>query len=497
MNKQPVPIYIRVSSEDQVEGSGLPIQLRDCKSAVIREGFAPGQVFADEGESAKTTDRPDFLRLMEYIRENRPPAVAVWKLDRLARNSLDSQLFRAKMKEYGCRLISATEAIPDDYSGKLFADIISAIAEYDNSLRAERCRNGMAYRAQEGHWVNAPPLGYKATRTTDNKPMLEPDENAPLVRELFRMVAEGKSQSEARAFVTAKGLRARTGKPLSKQVVSKMLFKSVYAGILVGKLVNNPIPGKWPALVSQEIFDKVQIRLRRGIQVRRDSDDFPLRGLLACHKCGRLLTASYSKGRSGTYAYYHCHGCNGVRVRREEAENALTSRIDGLAIEDGMLDLMEQMIAEQAGKYYRPAKEKKEKMRKRLLKIEKQMDRLVELRISGKIKLQAYEDKYSRLDNEILLARNDYNEADKEKIDILEEFKRARILLTRPGTIWRTATTREKHLFFPLLFEQPLVPQVDKKSRTIRLDGSTSLVWWARRDSNPRPGGYEPPALTD
>lgn len=482
MNTAPVPLYIRVSHEDQVQGSGLPIQLRDCKAAAEREGFAHGEVFAEEGESAKTADRPQFLKLMDFIREHRPPAVVVWKLDRLARNSLDSQLFRAKLKEYGTRLISATEAIPDDYSGKLFADIISAIAEYDNSLRAERSRNGMVWRAQQGYWVNSPPLGYQAARTHDDKPTLEPDEKAPLVLELFRLVADGSSQADARAVVTHKGLRSRTGKPLTKQAVSNMLSNAAYAGIMNGKLVPVPIPGKWPAIVPQDIFDAVQVRLRRGTQTRRDSMDFPLRGLLACPNCESMLTASYSKGNGGSYAYYHCHGCNGVRVRREEAEEAVTALIDGLAVEEDMLDYMETLLARTMKAYFDPARKEKEKMRRKLIGLEERMDRLVELRLSGKIDSERYEEKYSDLEDRLLHARHDYNIADKEKIDLLEEFKQARCLLNNPGRFWRTASTPERHTVFPLLFDKPLTVMADKKAGTLRLEGSNCQIWLSITD---------------
>ena len=37
-------------------------------------------------------------------------------------------------------------------------------------------------------------------------------------------------------------------------------------------------------------------------------DEFPLRGLLVCHNCGKNLTGSISKGNGGRYLYYHCQG---------------------------------------------------------------------------------------------------------------------------------------------------------------------------------------------
>ena len=177
-----IPIYIRVSSDDQVHGTSLQSQLQECRAALKRDGQTPGEVFADEGESAKSIEtRPAFLRLLDHIKEYRPPAVMVHKIDRFARNNLEAQIVRSKLTKLGCRLLSATEAISDDPSGKFMFDVLSAVAEYDNRLRSERCRQGMVSQVAQGWWVYSPPLGYNIARTPQNKPTLTPDESrAPL-----------------------------------------------------------------------------------------------------------------------------------------------------------------------------------------------------------------------------------------------------------------------------------------------------------------------------
>jgi hypothetical protein len=48
---------------------------------------------------------------------------------------------------------------------------------------------------------------------------------------------------------------------------------------------------------------------------QRNRPDFPLRGFVRCEACGRPLTGSWSKGRNGRYAYYHCQRqCRAVNV---------------------------------------------------------------------------------------------------------------------------------------------------------------------------------------
>jgi site-specific DNA recombinase len=51
---------------------------------------------------------------------------------------------------------------------------------------------------------------------------------------------------------------------------------------------------------------------------------FPLRGFLIFPECGRILTASASKGRNGLYYYYHCFSSYGVRFKVDNANGLFT-----------------------------------------------------------------------------------------------------------------------------------------------------------------------------
>src|ERR1700675_2859210 len=61
-------IYIRVSTKEQTENLSLPTQLRACEEYCRREGHEVLERFTEEGESAKTADRPELQRLLKYCR---------------------------------------------------------------------------------------------------------------------------------------------------------------------------------------------------------------------------------------------------------------------------------------------------------------------------------------------------------------------------------------------------------------------------------------------
>ena len=56
-------------------------------------------------------------------------------------------------------------------------------------------------------------------------------------------------------------------------------------------------------------------------------DNIPLRGFLICPNCGRILTASASKGRNQYYHYYHCSSDCGIRYKAPEVNAMMVDEI--------------------------------------------------------------------------------------------------------------------------------------------------------------------------
>lgn len=60
-------IYLRVSSEEQVENFSLDTQEEICRREATRRDFNIIEVFREEGRSAKTiTGRPILVKLLEF-----------------------------------------------------------------------------------------------------------------------------------------------------------------------------------------------------------------------------------------------------------------------------------------------------------------------------------------------------------------------------------------------------------------------------------------------
>ena len=156
-------IYLRVSSEEQIENYSLDTQEDICRKEADKRGYQIVDVFSEEGKSAKTiSGRTVLIDMLEYCRKNSRlvQAVFVYRLDRISRQTGDYLAIRKKLAEKGVTIISATEPTGDSPTEKLVETILAGFAQLDNDIRSERTRNGLRARFLAGLISGKPPLGY-------------------------------------------------------------------------------------------------------------------------------------------------------------------------------------------------------------------------------------------------------------------------------------------------------------------------------------------------
>jgi site-specific DNA recombinase len=103
-------------------------------------------------------------------------------------------------------------------------------------------------------------------------------------------------------------------------------------------------------IISEELFNDVQKRLKtKGTSHKKLNEDFPLRGVIRCATCGKLLTAGCAKGRSKHYAHYWCWTpkCKKVNIRREALEKQFVSLLSRIEPTAELMAELPSRIAEQ------------------------------------------------------------------------------------------------------------------------------------------------------
>jgi DNA invertase Pin-like site-specific DNA recombinase len=94
------------------------------------------KTFSDVMSGARD-DRPGLAALLDYVREG--DVVAVWKLDRLGRNTLHILETIKKLTEREVTLVSTTDGIDSSTAaGRMVIGVLASMAEFERELVKER-----------------------------------------------------------------------------------------------------------------------------------------------------------------------------------------------------------------------------------------------------------------------------------------------------------------------------------------------------------------------
>src|SRR5262249_47553246 len=158
-------------------------------------------------------------------------------------------------------------------NGKFFRNVMGSMNQLFSDQLSEKTSDRMAAQVKAGRFPFGAPIGYLNVNKT-----LQPDPNrAPLVREAFELFASGRyvTADAVLKIVTAMGLTTRKGNPVKPQTFSRMLKNPIYVGWVVSKKAQGR--GLHQPLISEEIFDAVQLRLNaKSVPHKKLNEDFPL-----------------------------------------------------------------------------------------------------------------------------------------------------------------------------------------------------------------------------
>jgi DNA invertase Pin-like site-specific DNA recombinase len=284
------------------------MQKEACLNYCRQQGITVQQVFIEEGESAKTADRTQFIKAIDYCKHAKGTVdyFIVWKIDRFARHTSDHFRVKTLLAKYGVSIRSVTETIGEDPQGHLMETILAGFAQFDNDIRAVRSRNGMEERLRQGIWVWRAPLGYYRKEKGANL-SIDP-KTAPMIKAAFEAYATGGYTYQSLTdYLKKRGFKLPSGSAPYKQLLEKVLRNPIYCGII--RVWDAEHKASFEPIIDEQLFNRCQSGYRNRIKnAPRNikNPKFPLRRLVVCDACRVPLTASTSTGRSGKrYSYYH------------------------------------------------------------------------------------------------------------------------------------------------------------------------------------------------
>lgn len=345
-------LYLRVSTEQQVDGNSLTTQ----KSLLLRHakarGYAVADIYVDAGLSGMNMNRPELQRLIADAQRQRFDLVLAWKVDRVSRSVKDLLDLVAVLREHGVEFAAVDQQFDtSDPVGVLTLHILGSFAQFEREMLVERTKEGQMHRLHRQDWSCGPvPYGYRK----ENGCLVEVPEEAKVVRRMFEMFLQLKGRRVVALRLNDEGLRTRRGAFWTCATVTEILRNPVYTGANVyGRRRKNDfhlrdaqdwtvVDGMRDAMVAPDMFQTAQALIaasQEGLAEKRAPEAYSLKGRVRCGKCGSAMCGRSLHRNGKVYRYYRCNGnqhrgrllCSGMSADADILEKAVMEKVRGLA----------------------------------------------------------------------------------------------------------------------------------------------------------------------
>ena len=460
-------IYLRVSTEEQVDNFSLDTQEDICRKEAQKRNYDVVEIFREEGRSAKNiSGRPVLISLLEFCRKNkgRIQAVFVYRLDRISRITADYLAIRKKLSENGVTIISSTEPTGDSPTEKLVETILAGFAQLDNDIRSERAKNGLRARFLSGLISGKPPLGYKYQAGYAVK---DPD-TWDKVKNAWELMTAGKtSLSQIANIMNEWGLRETHGKKeysLRPQTTNRIFRLKFYAGILCSATYPEEVKGQHVPMITLEQFYKVQAvldgrRVSDMVLVRRsrESKDFPLRRIVKCGICNIGLTGGWSKGRHARYPYYRCAGKCTKSTKVDTLDNALMALLKEITPKREGLNLFITWLYKIYHERYARLRKLRDEAENQIGELQAMRRQLVEKNLSGVYSDEIFKEQNAIIESKIMKAQiaKEDSTIDKYNLEKITDF--VRTLLADLGETYDKSNPKQIKVLLGSIFPDGLV----------------------------------------
>jgi site-specific DNA recombinase len=371
-------LYARVSTDAQQKEGTIESQLVELRRQIKVAGHELAAEYIDDGYTGTLLDRPALNRMRADVKTDRFDRIYFLAADRIAREVEYQRIIVGELLKHGKQITINGKDYEQNPENKLTLTMLGAFAEFERAKIIERTTRGRLHRlrmgemSSNGHRI----YGYHYVRKTSTAPatLAINEEQAAVVRSIFEMFASGtyglvtiSRHLEEHHILTSTG-RQRWDSNRIKLILKNETYAGtryfnrmtrVKKGDRQGKKL---IRGQWvyrerpdwiavnvPAIVSRELFDQVQEKLREhDKRYCQPVTHYLLSGLVQCGVCGSGCS-SFRRWQkvvrpSGAVSVYHhaAYRCN----RRARENNHDRTQIDRCTNSESSTHILEGHVFE-------------------------------------------------------------------------------------------------------------------------------------------------------
>lgn len=348
-------LYARKSSEsDERQALSIDSQIKEMHNIANRDGLKIVEILRESHSAKSSGQRPIYREMLSRIRDGEFNGILTWAPDRMSRNGGDlGELVDLMDQGKLLEIRTAGQIFRNSPNEKFLLMILCSQAKLENDNRGINAKRGMRNKCEMGWLPCLPPLGYLNDKL--NHTIIVDPERAPLIKEMFRLVAEEEYTGRQvwRWANEEADFRSRTKMKLSLSTVHKILKNIFYYGDFQhgGKIYK----GKHEPLISRDRYNKVQEVIAGSPKGRYGEKLFSFTRIMICGHCGSGITAQekvkkLKNGEARRHVYYHCSAfslknCKNKWMREIDLADQFERLIDNLDIDDiGMQKQLQEEI---------------------------------------------------------------------------------------------------------------------------------------------------------
>jgi site-specific DNA recombinase len=444
MQKRAV-LYARVSSDDRGrDGRNLAGQLEMAREYAQKKGYAIVAELAedDRGASGASFELPKLGEVLEMAEAGDFDVLVPREIDRLSRNLAKQLVVEEELQRKGVEVDYVLGDYPDTPEGRLNKHIRATIAEYEREKIIERMARGRQLKVKAGNVIvhGKPPYGYNAVKVDGKSTLAIHEEEAKVVRLIYHWYTEGGDDGQRMSlaaiarkltemgiptYMNSRDVKLDNNRPRadrwSTATVRNILVSETYSGTWYwGKGIGPSrkprsawVPVEVPPIVSSESWEAAQERLeenRRKFRGTFEAAEYLVRQRVTCGHCALAMSAcTVTNPRGQVRKYYRCPAskergkyyreCDLPLFHASEVDAAiwqwLKERLsDPEQLEQGLLEIHQEREELNA-----PIRNRLIITEEILARNQAQLERLVDLYVSGEFPKEVLAERKSRLES--------------------------------------------------------------------------------------------------
>lgn len=284
-------IYCRKSTEDEdKQVQSLETQLRELNEHAIKNGLKIIETIT-ESQSAHTTGRPGFQKMLKLIKTEKANALLVIRANRISRNAFDAAEIITLLDQK--KLIYIRTPSSTCYTGsstnKMMLGLELIFSKKDSDDKSDMVKEGFRTKYLKGTPGGVAPIGFKNTPHLDRgaRHWLVDEEKFTKVQHLFQLFLKGGYSGSKLAEYAKSELKLTTpqhkrlgGKPVERSYIFTMLKNSVYAGFFISDGVRYELDKKLPRIITEKQHEQIKRMLGSKHKSKFQKHENPFEGFL-------------------------------------------------------------------------------------------------------------------------------------------------------------------------------------------------------------------------